>query len=418
MSRPSHAAPAALTLLLTGSAISSLAAANWPQFRGPEGNGHSPARNVPLRWSATENIAWKAVVPGQGWSSPVLSGERLFLTAAIPGGGDTLALAALAFDASSGTLLWQTEIFSQGQDAPAIHRKNSHASPTPIVAGSRLFVHFGHMGTACLDLDGTVVWSTNAFPYPPVHGNGASPILVGNRLVFTADGGQDPHVVALDPATGQLAWRTPRPPIELRQKFSFATPTAILVRGRSQVVAPGSGLIAAYDPASGSELWRIQHGGYSVIPKPIYAHGLLYAGTGYNQPVALAIDPDGSGDITDSNLRWSLNRGAGHTPSFLLVGDELYLLADNGVLTCVDARSGTLHYQERATGPSSASPVFAEGRIYLLDESGLGVVVAPGRTFQKLAENPLDQRTLASYAVTDGALFIRSESHLFRIAAP
>ena len=395
------------------------AAAEWPQFRGPTGDGHSPARQVPHRWSATENVAWKTAVPGRGWSSPVLAGGRLYLTSAeAQAGSDALTLEALCFDAADGRLLWKSVVFGQATDAPGIHRKNSHASPTPIVDGDRLYVHFGHMGTAALDLaaEGRVLWRNAIVKYDPVHGNGGTPILVDDRLVFSCDGAADPFVVALDKRTGGVAWRVDRRSTFPRT-FSFATASLIEFAGRRQIISPASGFIAAYDPVDGHELWRVRHEGWSVIPKPVFAHGLVFCGTGYEAPTTVAIRPDGTGDVTDSHVAWTLRRGAPNTPSFLAIGDELYLLADSGVLSCLDARTGKSHYQERACGQSSASPVFADGRIYLLDEQGLGVVIAPGKEFRKLAENPLGERTLASYAVTDGALFIRSEESLFRIGA-
>lgn len=389
-------------------------ATDWPQFRGPTGDGHSPAKDVPLSWNATRNIAWKVPVPGQGWSSPVLDHDTIFLTAAAEGGGG-LRLLALAFEARTGKPLWKTEVFAPHEGFSQLHRKNSQASPTPLVAGDRVFVHFGHLGTACLSREGKILWQQNALRYNPVHGNGGSPILVEDKLVFTADGAEDPALVALDKDTGKLAWRTDRKAGHPKN-FSFATPSLIRVDGQAQIIAPASGIIAAYRPQDGTEIWRVRHEGFSVIPKPVFAHGLVFAGTGYEAPTAIAIEPKGTGDITEASLKWTLRKGAPNTPSFLVVGEELYLLADNGVLSCVDPRTGKVHYQERACGQSSASPVFAEGRIYLLDEQGLGVVIAPGKEFKKLAENPLGERTLASYAVTDGALFVRSETSLYRIS--
>jgi outer membrane protein assembly factor BamB len=391
------------------------AAQEWPQFRGPKGDGHSPATQVPLEWSDTRNVAWKVAVPGRGWSSPVLGDGRIYLTSAITKGSDgALALSALALNADNGQVVWTTEVFLQGADAPSIHRKNSHASPTPILAGDRIYVHFGHMGTACLDLAGKILWKQTSLKYPPVHGNGGSPILVGDQLVMIADGGKDPFVASLRASDGEVLWKTPRQ-IDFANSFSFATPALIEAPGGKQIVAPAAGMIAAYSPQDGAELWRVRHSGWSVIPKPLYAHGLVFAGTGYETATTLAIRPGGKGDVTDTHVAWTIRKGAPNTPSFLLIGDELYLQADSGVLSCVDARTGAVHYQERACGQSSASPVFAAGRIYLLDEQGLGVVLAPGKEFKKLAENPLGERTLASYAVKDGALFIRSEEHLFRI---
>jgi outer membrane protein assembly factor BamB len=356
-------------------------------------------------------------VPGTGWSSPVLVGGRLYLTAAIPGEGDRLNLAALALDAATGRELWRTAVLQQDGAAPGIHRKNSHASPTPIVADGRLYVHFGHMGTACLDLEGKVLWRQTALEYPPLHGNGGTPVLWRDLLIYSADATENPFVVALDKTTGEVRWKVPRVTDHPR-KFSFSTPTVIEVAGRSQLISPGSGVVDALDPATGAAIWRARHDGFSVIPKPVFGHGLVFVGTGYEAPTAIAVRVAGAaGDVTDTHVAWTLRRGAPNTPSFLLVGDELYLLADSGVMSCVDARTGTVHWQERVCGGASASPVLAGGRIYVQDEQGKGVVLAAGKEFRKLAENPLGERTLASYAVTDGALFIRSEENLFRIGA-
>ncbi|MCC6235805.1 MAG: PQQ-binding-like beta-propeller repeat protein [Verrucomicrobiales bacterium] len=403
-----------LGLLLAATTTAITASAQWPQFRGPTGDGHATARNVPLKWSSSENVAWKTAVPGRGWSSPVLADGKLFLTSAVGPTEGPLELAAMAFDAGTGKLLWSTSVFTNESTKTGIHRKNSHASPTPIVADHRVFVHFGHLGTAALDTAGKVLWRQTGLGYNPVHGNGGSPILHGKSLIYLADGSDAPFLAALNLDTGDVAWKVARK-TDFPQKFSFATPSVFDLNGAPVLIAPASGFIAAHDARDGHELWRVRHEGWSVIPKPVFAHGLIFAGTGYETATTIAIRPGGSGDVTDTHLAWSLRRGAPNTPSFLAVGEELYLLADSGVLSCVDARTGTAHYQERACGQSSASPIFAEGRIYLLDEQGLGVVVEPGRTFKKLAENPLGERTLASYAVADGALFIRSEEHLFRI---
>jgi outer membrane protein assembly factor BamB len=406
-----------LATLHAGMPLQALAGPDWPQFRGPSGDGHSTAKNVPTRWSPTENVAWKVSVPGRGWSSPVLVGNRLILTSAIqPADSSDLELSALCLDATSGTTLWKTAIFTQGGEAPAPHRKNSHASPTPLVQNGRVYVHFGHMGTAALDLEGKILWRNNSLKYTPVHGNGGTPILVGDDLVFSCDGGADPFVVALNSADGSVRWKVDRKSTFPRT-FSFATAAYTEAGGRKQVISPASGFVASYDPTDGRELWRARYGGWSVIAKPVFSHGMTFISTGYEAPTVIAVRLDGSGDVTDSHIAWTIRRGAPNTPSFLVLGDELYLLADNGVFSCVDIKTGTAHYQERACGQSSASPIFADGRIYVLDEQGLGVVLAPGKEFKKLAENDLKERTLASYAVTDGALFIRSEENLFRIGS-
>jgi outer membrane protein assembly factor BamB len=201
-----------------------------------------------------------------------------------------------------------------------------------------------------------------------------------------------------------------------KRNFSFSTPTLITVKGQQQLITPGSGVVCALDPKTGAELWRCRYGeGYSVIPKPVFGHGMVYLSSGYDKPVLHAIRVDGKGDVTDTHIAWKLEKGAPHTPSALLVGDELYVVSDAGIASCLDAKTGTVHWSERVGGNYSASPVLADGKIYLQNETGTGVVLKPGKTFEKLAENALGEKTLASYAVTDGALFIRSEKNLYRI---
>jgi outer membrane protein assembly factor BamB len=394
-------------------------AADFPQFRGPAGDGHATANNLPSTWNETKNVAWRTPIPGKGWSSPSLFQERLYLTSAVPvdllnEGGD-LSLRAMCLDAKSGDILWDEEVFLQAAAvAPKIHTKNSHASPTPLVAGDRLYVHFGHQGTACLDLRGKVLWKNNSFKYQPVHGNGGSPILVAGRLIFTCDGADDPQVVAIHAQNGEEAWRFPRP-VDHFKKFSFCTPTAIEVGGQTQVICPGSGVINSLDPATGREIWRVKHEGYSVIPKPLFGLGLVFLSTGYDSPTVIAIRPDGRGDVTDTHVAWTLERGAPHTPSMLLVGNELYVVSDKGIATCVDARTGRVNWQERIGGNYSSSLVYADGKIFIQSEDGPAIVIRPGKKFDKLADAGFKERTLASYAVGDNALFIRTEINLYRV---
>ncbi len=223
-------------------------------------------------------------------------------------------------------------------------------------------------------------------------------------------------MVALNKKTGEVLWKTPRS-FNAKKKFSFSTPLLIDANGRSQVVSPSSGAVYAYDPKDGRELWQVRYAeGYSVVPRPVFGHGLLFISTAFDSPEVIAIRPDGQGNVTGTHVAWTLSKGAPKTPSMLLVGDELYFVSDAGIATCIDARTGRVHWTERVGGNYSASPLLADGRIYLQNEEGMGVVLAPGKTFQPLARNSLGERTLASYAVTDGALFIRTEAHLYRIA--
>jgi outer membrane protein assembly factor BamB len=394
-----------------------LIAIEWTQFRGPNGDGVSHATNIPIQWSATENVVWKQSISGSGWSSPVLSQGRLYLTTAIGAETGAASLRAVCLDAADGRIVWNVEVFRpEASGAQRAHTKNSLASPTPIIDGDRLYVHFGHMGTAALDLDGNILWRQATLNYRPRHGNGGSPVLVNDLLVFSVDAEADPFVVALDSGTGEVRWKTPRNTLATKT-FSFSTPIVIEVDGEQQIISAGSGFVGAYDPRNGREIWRVNYGeGYSVVPRPVFADGLLYVNSGFEQATLLAIDPTGaSGDVTDTHVVWQHDRGVPLTPSILAIGGELYFVSDNGVASCLDARTGAVHWTKRLGGDFSASPVFAEGRVYFQNEAGVTYVVKANTTYELLATNGLEERTLASPAVADGALFLRSESHLWRI---
>jgi outer membrane protein assembly factor BamB len=408
----------ALAVLLASLSSAFAAETAWPQFRGPTGQGHSAARDLPSEWNATTNVRWKIPVPGRGWSSPVIAEGRIYLTAAVTAEGSTeVTLRALCFDAADGRTLWDTEVFRPDPaSATKMHRKNSAASPSPIVTSDRLFVHFGHMGTAALDLAGKIVWKQEELKYPPVHGTGGSPILANGALVFSCDGQSEPFVVALDATTGAIRWKTPRNS-PAKKQFSFSTPLAIQLDGATQIISPGSGLVGSYDLKDGRERWRVAYGeGYSVVPRPVYAHDLLFLSSSFDKPIFHAIKPTGaSGDATATNIAWTIPKGAPHTASAVVVGDEVYFVSDAGIATCADAKDGTVHWTERLGGNFSASPIVAGDRIYFQNEEGIGYVVKAGKTCQLLATNDLGERTLASPAAIDGALILRSEAHLWRI---
>lgn len=390
---------------------------DWPQFRGPTGDGISPASHVPLEWSVDHNVVWKQPIPGTGWSSPVLSRGRLYLTSAVSAETGSVSLRALCVDASTGQIIWDVEVFQPTPSATRqMHSKNSLASPTPLVTADRLFVHFGHMGTAALDLSGNVLWRQNSLTYQPVHGNGGSPAMVDDVIVFSCDGGHDPFLAALDQSTGEVRWRQPRN-VPVAKTFSFSTPTVIQLGGQKQIVSVGSGIVGSYDPRDGREIWRVTFPeGYSVVPRPVWANNLLFLSTGYDRPQILAIDPRGADDdVTSTHVLWSHEKGAPSTPSMLAVENLLFFVSDHGVASCVDASTGEPLWTKRLGGDFSASPVFAEGRIYFQNEAGVTYVVQAAPTFQLLATNDLQERTLASPAITDGAIFLRSESHLWRI---
>jgi outer membrane protein assembly factor BamB len=298
-----------------------------------------------------------------------------------------------------------------------MHPKNSQASPSPVVTADRLYVHFGHLGTAALDHSGKVIWRQTV-QHKPAHGNGGSPVLEGGLLIFNCDGLADPFVVALDAGTGEVKWKTPRK-THAKKKFSVATPQVITLEdGAKQLVSPASGFVGAYDPKDGREIWRVRYGeGYSVVPRPAFADGMLMVSSGYDKPVTYAIKVDGTtrGDVTNSRVAWKTHKAAPCTPSPLIVDGVVYLMSDNGIATCTDLKTGKVHWTQRLEGDYSASPVYAEGRVYFQSEGGVGYVVKASKTFEQLAENDLGERSLSSYAVADGALYIRTEHHLWKI---
>jgi outer membrane protein assembly factor BamB len=402
----------ALFLLVAGVAW----AEDWTEFRGPTGEGHARG-SLPTEWGPDQNVAWKQDIPGEGWSSPVIAANRVYLTCAVADARSAtkeISLRVLCLDAKSGRLLWNEEALRTDAGKARHHSKNSSASPTPVLDGKQLFVHFGHLGTACLNLDGKVLWRQTDLGYDPVHGNGGSPILVGDLLVFSIDGSDKQCVVALERATGKVKWQTDRKSKAART-FSFSTPLVIEVAGRKQIVSPASDVVTAYDPESGAEIWRVRYDGYSVIPRPVYGHGLLFLSTGYNSPVLMAIRPDGKGDVTATHIAWTMTKNAPHTPSPLLIGDELYMVSDSGTASCLDAKTGAVHWSERLGGGFSSSPVEGDGKVFFQNEAGVGFVVKAGTTYELLAKNDLKERTLASYAAVDGALVIRTARRLYRI---
>ena len=405
-----------LVLLLIAGASVLAQAEDWPQFRGPTGQGHATERGLPLEWSETKNIIWKTPVPGLGWSSPTVANGRVWLTTVVESKqrrGVSASLRALAFDVATGREIVNVEVFRL-DDAGYVNPKNSRASPTPIVDGDRVFVHFGAEGTAALSTSGEILWTTH-LRYESQHGNGGSPTLYQDLLIINCDGnGGDAYVVALDTASGKPRWKTAR---RRPADQAYSTPLVITVGQQDQLVSVGAYRAAAYDPLTGQEIWRVSYGdGFSNVPRPVFGQGLVFIATGFQTPALMAVRPDGKGDVTRTHVAWTITRGAPYTPSPLLVGNDFYYVSDTGVLSLADAASGQIVWQQRLGGNYSASPVFADGRIYFQSEEGMTTVIAPGREFRRLASNRLDGATLASMAVSGGSFFIRSQSHLYRIA--
>jgi outer membrane protein assembly factor BamB len=408
---PSHASMTSkssfVACMFTGLVAACAASADdWPQFRGPTGQGTSAERGIATRWSDVENVTWKVPVPGLGWSSPVVQGERIWLTTSTDSGR---SLRLLSLDTRTGQIARDIEVVARGQP-DSIHQKNSHASPTPILEGDRVYVHFGPNGTACVSTSGEILWKT-ALSYDPVHGPGGSPTLFKDLLIVSCDGGQTQYIVALDKQTGEVRWKRDRN----GGRHSYSTPLVIDSQGTPQLISTGGDKVVAYDPRSGEEIWHATYDGYSLVPRPVFGKGLVFVCSGYNNPVLYAIRPDGHGDVSDTHVAWSLTQSVPLNPSPLLLGDELYLVNDGGIATCLDAATGKQHWRQRLNGSFSASPVFADGRIYLLNEMGETTVIAPGTTYRELAKNKVDGRTLASIAVSGRAIFLRTDTSLFRI---
>ncbi len=382
-------------------------ASDWPQFRGPTGQGHSDERGLPLTWSETKNVRWKVAIPGKGWSSPVIQGDRIWLTTATEEGK---SLRAVSVDRNTGAILLNVEVFRL-KSLGKINSKNSYASPTPVLEGDRVYLHFGAHGTACITQSGEIVWKTRLDYDNGEHGGGGSPVIYQNLLIVSCDGLDVQFVVALDKLTGKVRWKKSREGYQ-----AYTTPLVVPLAAGDQVISPGAFRAIAYEPLTGKELWQVKYGeGFSNVPRPVYGEGFVFICTGFQQPSLLAVRLDGRGDITKSHIAWTLKRGAPLTPSPLLVGGELYLISDNGIASCVDAKTGVPHWQVRLGGNHSASPIYADGRIYFLSEEGESVVILPGKQFKPVAQNQLDGQTLASMAVAGGSIFVRSLTHLYRL---
>jgi len=391
----------------------------WTEFRGPNGTGHYTGPAVPTEWGTSKNVAWESKIDGLAWSTPILVKGKLYLTTAVPKGDDH-ELRVLCLDAATGKVVWNELVFLQsGKSAPNVHKKNSHASPTPVSDGERVIVHFGHMGLASYDLAGKQEWKSQKYEYKPMHGNGGSPILAEGLLVFSIDGNDKQQVVALDPKTCDEKWVADRKS-KAGLKFTFTTPQLIEHDKKKQIISAASDFVCGYDPKTGDELWRASYPkpGWSLITRPIYASGLVIIQTGYMNQHLMAIDPSGSGDVTKSHVKWTYQKHAPNTPTPLVVGDELYSLSDKGVLVCLDIKTGKVHWEERLSKDGySSSPILANGKIYATSESGLGHVVEPSTSELKvLASSELNEKTFATILPADGALYIRTETKLYKFA--
>lgn len=413
-------------------------AADWPEFRGPGGQGHSPSA-APTTWSETENVVWKTELPGRGWSSPVVWGDQIWLTSAVEqlGASDeelssktdglltarsselaaSLSLRALCIDKRTGELLREVELFTPSE-IDVIHSLNSYASPTPVVEAGRLYCHFGTYGNACVDTTtGEVLWS-RVLPVKHYVGPGSSPVLYEDLLVLTYDGANVQFVTALDKQTGETVWRTDRPPIRSEEpdfRKSYCTPVLFHAAGRDQLAVTGAQWIVSYNPRTGEELWRADHGsGYSVVPRPVTTDGVVYFSTGFSFPEIIAVRADGQGDVTSTHVLARSRQQAPTMPSPLLVGDRLLTVSDKGVGVCLDLSLENTMWRKRLGGNYSASPLLAGGLAYFFNQDGLTTVIDPeSDEARTVSQNQLDGTIMATPAVVDGRMYLRTDQGLY-----
>ncbi len=390
----------------------------WPDFRGPTCQGLSDATGLPLTWSETNHVAWKTPLFGRAWSCPVIWGDQIWLTTAPEDGHE---LFAIALDRNDGRIVHSIKVFDV-DNQQKMNRLNSFASPSPVIEEGRVYVHFGTYGTAALATDtGKVLWSRRDLNLQHQEGPASSPALFGNALVFNCDGTNLQYVVALDKANGRTLWKTDRSRdlggfIPHKRK-AFSTPLVVSVNGRPQIVSVGAHAVYGYEPVTGSEIWRLAFNGFTVAPRPISGMGMVFITTGYDSASLLAVRLGGLGDVTDSHLVWRYNKQVPIRSSPILVDDLIYMVSDNGVATCLQARDGAVVWTQRmGEGEEySASPVCADGRIYFLGQRGRSTVLKPGRQYEELAVNQLDAGCMASPAVAGHALYLRTTKALYRI---
>jgi len=413
-------------MLLFLGVIASPAHAQWPQFRGPDGTGHSQSRDLPLVWGEARGVRWKTAVHGRGWSSPVVLDGQVWVTTATE---DGRKLSAIALDRESGRIIYDLDLFRVAQPQYA-HPFNSYASPTPVIEPGRVYVTFGSPGTAAIDTrTGKVMWERRDLECNHYRGAGSSVILFRDLLIMHFDGSDVQYVIALDKKTGKTVWRTNRsidfkdlgpdgkPQAEGDFRKAFATPHILMVGGKPVLVSLGSRATYGYDPLTGAELWRIEeHGSFSSSTRPVAGHGLVYYPTGFPTGQLFAVRPDGRGDVTATHVAWKFARGVPTKPSLLLAGDLLFMIGDAGIATCLDAKTGAEVWRARVGGTFSASPVWADGRVYFFSEEGKTTVIEAGREYKLLAENQLDDGFMASPAVDGGALILRTRTHVYAIA--
>lgn len=430
-----------IAALLWGFAVSSRA--DWPEFRGPSGDGRltlgndALANDVPTSWSESQNVRWKTAIHDRGWSTPAIMGGQIWLTTATPDGHDFYAV---CLDEGTGQILRDIKLFHCDAPEPLGNNTNCYATPSPAIEPGRVFVHFGSYGTACLDTaNGNVLWKREDLRCRHYRGPSSSVVLYDNLVILTLDGVDLQYVVALDKKTGRNVWKRDRDVVWNDQDVTGksaretqlildgdrrkAHSTPLLIHdpaGHAQLVSVGAKAAFSYDPHDGHELWRIRFDDFSVAPRPIYQDGTAYLVTGITHPELWAVRTDGSGDVSSTHIPWRLAARVSKTASPVLVDGLIYMVSDDGILNCVEAATSNSVWSKRIGGHFAASPIYVAGReprIYFCDQDGQTTVIKPGRQFDLLASNTLDDGCMASPAADGGALFLRTRTHLYRIEA-
>ena len=432
--------------LIFATAAALQASEDWPQFRGPSGDGLSDATGLPLAWSEQEHVKWKTAIPGEGWSSPVIEANQIWLQTALDEGK---SLRAVSVDRQTGKIQHDLEVFSIPNPAPK-HAFNSYASPTPIIENGRVYVSFGMYGVACIEgSSGKILWKNMELKHDhDKNAAGSSPIVYKDLFILNCDGTELRYVAALNKFTGKLVWKTDRSNIinkAAENRKAYHTPLVIRVNDRDQLISMGAYRVSAYEPLTGKEIWWVDIPGFSNVPRPVFGEGLVYIATGFGKPELWAIRPDGYGNVTKTHVAWKVIKQAPAKPSPLVIGDQFYMISDNGILTCLDAKTGKENWSERIPGAYSASPIYADGRIYLFNEQGQTIVVQasspsplnpdsigrvrgetvplisslepnlPASAPTILATNTLDNGFMSSPAIAGKAFFLRTKKHLYRI---
>jgi outer membrane protein assembly factor BamB len=409
------------------------ARADWPEFRGPWQDGYAAAPGdtntvgLPLHWSEQENVKWKTEIPDRGWSTPVILENQVWLTSATVDGHDFFVI---GIDPDSGKIKFNEKLFHADSPEPLGNNVNAYATPSPVVEPGRVYVHFGSYGTACLDMQsGKVLWQRTDLRCRHYRGPSSSPVLFQNLLILTFDGADLQYVIALDKQTGRTVWKADRSaqwndadvPGQMARdgdlRKAHSTPIIANYEGKPQLLSTGAKAAYGYDPTTGKELWKIHFPAWSAAPRPLFSDGLAFFVTGHGETELVAVRLGGQGDVTDTHVAWRVKAMVPRTASPILIAGLLYMISDDGVVTCLEAASGKEVWHNRIGGMYAASPIYADGRIYFCSQQGKTTVLKPGRAFESLATNSLAGGFMASPAVSGKALFLRTKTDLYRIEA-